>query len=159
MKMYSKSVFSLVVTAAFACAMLQPAAAAEKVCPKVDSPPSGTIKAQGKTIGFIVGVRWGEGTLTLNDGSQHKFTLSGAKLIETGVATVAIEGEVYNLKRLEDFPGDYGAISGGLTIIKGIAGGAVLSNDHCVYISVKSETQGIRLSAPAPTGVLIKLVK
>ncbi len=159
MKLQSKSVFSLVVTAAFICGMLQPASAAEKVCPKVDSPPSGTIKAQAKTVGFIVGVRWGEGTLTLNDGSQHKFTFSGAKLVETGAATVAIEGEVYNLKRLEDFPGDYGTISGGLTLIKGVVGGAVLSNSNCVYIRAKAESEGVRLSAPAPGGVLVKFAE
>jgi hypothetical protein len=61
-------------------------AAAEDDCPKGDLPVTGTAEGRATTVGFIVGARWGEGTLTLNDGSQHKFTGKGAKLIETGVA-------------------------------------------------------------------------
>ena len=138
-------------------AMLQSAAAAEKDCPKGDLPVSATIEGRATTVGWIVGVRWGEGTLTLNDGSQHKFTGSGAKLLETGVAEVTFNGNVYNLEKLEDFEGDYAAVSGGLTIIEGVAGGAVLNNDNCVYINVDMESEGLRLSAPAPGGLLIKL--
>ncbi len=157
MKFQSKSVCSILAAAALSCTMLQSAAAAEKDCPKGDLPVLGTIKARVTTVGFIVGVRWGEGTLTLNDESQHKFTGSGAKLLETGVAEVTFKGNVYNLEKLEDFEGDYAAVSGGLTVIKGIVGGAVLSNGNCVYIHAKAESEGIRLSAPAPGGVLIKL--
>ena len=143
--------------AALVFAMLSPAAAAEKDCPEGDLPVSGTIEGRATTVGYIVGVRWGEGTLTLNDGSPHKFTGSGVKLLETGVAKVTFKGNVYNLEKLEDFEGDYAAVSGGLTVIKGIAGGAVLNNDNCVYIHVDMESEGVRLSAPAPGGVLFKL--
>ena len=135
----------------------EPVAAAEKECPKGDLPVAGTVEGHATTVGFIVGVRWGEGILNLEDGSQHKFTAKGAKLLETGVAEVTFKGQIYNLEKLEDFEGDYGAVSGGLTIIKGITGGAVLSNDNCVYINVEAESEGVRLSAPAPGGVLITL--
>ena len=138
-------------------AMLQSAGAAEKDCPTGDLPVAGTIEGRATTVGYIVGVRWGEGTLTLNDGSQHKFTGSGAKLLETGVAEVTFKGNLYNLENLEDFEGDYAAVSTGLTVIEGITGGAVLNNDNCVYINVDIESEGVRLSAPAPGGVLIKL--
>jgi hypothetical protein len=137
-------------------ATLQSAQAAEKDCPEGDLPVSATIEGRATTVGWIVGVRWGEGTLTLNDDSQHKFTGSGAKLLETGVAEVIFKGNVYNLEKLEDFEGDYVAVSGGLTVIKGVAGGAMLSNDNCVYINVDIESEGVRLSAPAPSGILIK---
>ncbi len=132
-------------------------AAAGKDCPKGDLPVSGTIEGRVTTVGFIVGVRWGEGTLTLNDGSQHKFTGSGAKLLETGAAEVTFKGNVYNLEKIENFEGDFAAVSGGLTVIKGLTGGAVLNNGNCVYINVEIESKGVRLSAPAPGGVLIKL--
>jgi len=58
---------------------------------------------------------------------------------------------------IEDFAGDYGAVSGGLTVIKGLDAGALLSNDNCVYINADSESEGVRMSAPAPSGILIKL--
>jgi hypothetical protein len=132
-------------------------APAEEHCPKGDLPIAGTVEGRATTVGFIVGARWGEGTLTLNDGSQHKFTGKGAKLIETGVAEVTFKGNVYNLEKLEHFEGDYAAVSGGLTVIKGLDAGAVLKNDNCVYINVDTETEGLRLSAPAPGGVWISL--
>ncbi len=95
--------------------------------------------------------------MTLDDGSQRKFTGSGAKLLETGTAEVTFKGNVYNLEKLEDFEGDFAAVSGGLTAIKGVTGGAVHNNDNCVYIYVDIESKGVRLSAPAPGGMLIKL--
>jgi len=44
-----------------------------------------------------------------------------------------------------------------LTVIKGLDAGALLKNDKCVYLNVDMESEGVRLSAPAPSGVLIKL--
>jgi hypothetical protein len=140
----------------FAIAPLAPALA-EDDCPKGDLPVAGTVEGRATTVGFIVSARWGEGTLTLNDGTEHKFTGEGVKLIETGAAEVTFKGKVYNLAKLEDFEGDYGAVSGGLTVIKGLDAGAVLSNDNCVYINLDVESEGLRLSAPAPGGILIKL--
>jgi hypothetical protein len=139
----------------FTALQVGPALAQE--CPKGDLPVSGTIEARATTVGFIVGARWGEGTLTLNDGSQHKFTGKGAKLLETGAAEVKFKGKVFNLEKLEDFNGDYAAVSAGLTVIKGLDAGELLNNDKCVYINVETESEGLRLSAPAMGGVLIKL--
>lgn len=147
------SLFAMALT--FAALPVAPAIA-EDDCPKGDLPVAGTVEGRATTAGWIVGVRWGEGTLTLNDGSQHKFTGSGAKLLETGAAEVTFKGKVHNLAEPDDFEGDYGALSGGLTVIEGLDAGAVLKNDNCVYISVDIESEGVRLSAPAPSGILIK---
>jgi hypothetical protein len=146
----------IAVALTFATLQTSPALA-EDHCPKGDLPVAGTVEGRATTVGWIVGARWGEGTLTLNDGSQHKFTGSGVKLLETGVAEITFKGNVYNLEKLEDFEGDYAAVSGGLTIIEGVAGGAMLKNDNCVYMNVDIESEGLRLSAPAPGGVLISL--
>ena len=133
-----------------------PSVAQEKDCPDVEPVLAGTVKGTMTTAGFIVGARWGEGTLILNDGTVRDFNASGAKLLEIGVAEVQFTGNVYNLEKLENFPGDYAAISQGLTLIEGITGSAVLTNENCVYIEVDAESQGVRLSAPAPGGVLIE---
>ena len=42
-----------------------------------------------------------------------------------------IEGRA-TLEKLEDLDGDYAAVSGGLTVIKGLDAGALLKNDKCV---------------------------
>ena len=135
----------LSVGAAFSAAVLA-FATLQSVAAKSDLQAVGTVEGHATTLGFIVGVRWGEGILNLEDGSQHKFTAKGAKLLETGVAEVNFKDHVYNLEKFEDFKGDYGAVSGGLTVIKGITGRAVLSNDNCVYINVEAESEGVRLA-------------
>ena len=153
---FSKSLaVGLAAVGLLAVAALPAEAQDEQDCPTGDLPQSGTITAEATTVGFIVGVRWGEGVLTLNDGSEHKFHFEGAKIIETGAAKVHITGKVFNLEKPEDFPGDYAAIAGGLTVIKGITGGAIMKNKNCVYINAEAESEGLRLSAPAPGGVLV----
>ena len=42
-------------------------------------------------------------------------------------------------------------------VSSGVAGGAMLKNENCVYLNVDIESEGLRLSAPAPGGVLISL--
>ncbi len=106
-------------------------------------------------VGFLLGVRWGEGVLTLNDGFQLSFDVSGAKLLETGFATANFEGEVYNLTNLEDFEGTYWGASTKITVIKG-KGELQTNNANCVFIRARSMGGGLQLSGPAPEGLSIK---
>ena len=41
---------------------------------KVKLVKAGTLEVKGGTVGFLVGFRWGTGTLTLNDGTKLKFS-------------------------------------------------------------------------------------
>jgi len=64
-------------------------------------------------------------------------------------------GDVYNLRRVEDFPGTYAAVAAGATV----AGGgdlAVLQNQNGVQIYVHSTTQGLKLNLFA-NGVAVAL--
>ena len=148
-----------VLAAVIALVSAGPSIAEDRNCPDVEPVLAGTVKGTMSTAGFIVGIRWGEGTLILNDGTTRDFNASGAKLLETGVAEVQFTGNVYNLDKLEDFPGDYSAVGQSLTLIEGLTGSAVLTNKNCVYIEVDAESQGVRLSAPAPGGVLIEFAE
>ncbi len=134
-----------------------PAMAADD-CPTGDQmTKSGTLSGWGKSAGWIVGARWGQGTLVLNDGSEHEFTFNGAKLLETGIAEADFVGNVYNLSNIEDFAGDFATVSQGFTLVEGITGAAVLKNDNCVFIEVDVKSKGVRVSAPAPGSVVVKL--
>ena len=117
---------------------------------------SGTLKAHVSRVGFLVGVRWGEGTLTLNNGEQHNFDILGSKLLETGIADMDLEGEVHNLKNVEDFAGVYFGSAAAAALVKG-KGEVRLNNSKCVFIRAKGAMTGVQLSAPAPEGVQIKL--
>ena len=124
-------------------------------CDRENLVQSGTIQAHVTRVGFLVGVRWGDGILTLNNGAQHKFDMLGLKLVETGVAEMDLKGEIYNLKKLEDFESVYYGSSAAATLVKG-KGEAMANNSKCVFIRARATTAGVQLSAPAPGGVQIK---
>jgi len=117
---------------------------------------SGTLDGTGDSIGWIAGVDWGSGTLTLNDGTQHKFHYRGVKGLETGLAHASFKGEVYNLQNIEDFIGVYYGAGQNFDLIVG-KGQYVLNNSKCVVIKVTAKTEGVQLSAPGPGGVHVQL--
>jgi len=45
---------------------------------KVKLVKAGTLEVKGGTVGFLIGFRWGTGTLTLNNGTKLKFSFKGA---------------------------------------------------------------------------------
>ena len=68
---------------------------------------AGTVAGEGKSIGFIIGYRWGAGEITLNDGRIFKFKAKGGKLIEFGANKVTFTGTIYNMNTIDDFAGVY----------------------------------------------------
>src|SRR5262245_23540161 len=52
---------------------------------------------------------WGKGTLTLIDGTTRTFSVSGLGIRgnEGSIFDLEAKGEVYDLTRIEDFPGTY----------------------------------------------------
>jgi hypothetical protein len=65
-------------------------------------------------------------------------------LIGIGVTTINAQGDVYNLQKLDDFPGTYYGVEAGATVIKGSAG-LVLKNSSGVVLNLKSEQTGAAL--------------
>jgi hypothetical protein len=120
---------------------------------KVKLVKAGTLEVKGGSVGFLVGFRWGTGTLTLNNGTKLKFSFKGLKALETGAAEIKAVGTVYNLKKPADFEGTFTGFSGGMTLGKELFGFINLENSRGVIVSVKSANKGVRLSAPGPGGV------
>ena len=89
---------------------------------KVKLVKAGTLEVKGGTVGFLVGFRWGTGTLTLNNGTKLKFSFRGLKVLETGAVEIKAVGTVYNLKKPADFEGTFTGFSGGMTIAKELFG-------------------------------------
>jgi hypothetical protein len=116
--------------------------------------PSGTVTMTSKSVAIGVGVTWGEGTLTYM-GKEYKFGVTGLSVIDVGVTSVTVTGEVYNLNKVEDFPGNYASAQAGATL----AGGGSLQamkNQNGVEMRLKSTQQGLRLTL-APEGVKIEM--
>lgn len=116
--------------------------------------PDGTIDLAGGSVAAGVGYVWGKGSLNYM-GQKREFKLSGISIVDVGIAHITAAGDVYHLKDIHDFDGNYTAVTAGLTI----AGGgsvAVLRNEHGVVIKLHATTEGLRFNLSA-NGVSIKL--
>ena len=145
--------------AAILLAMSSAAVAQEtKTCEGRELVQAGTFEAVAKTAGILIGARWGSGTLTLDSGETYFFSFKGAKLLDIGASETRISGTVYNLEKIEDFPGTFLGIGGGMTVITKGLGGVSITNGKCVVLNAKvSETSGLRATSPVgPGGVKVE---
>ena len=120
----------------------------------VDEKPDATIEFSGGSAAVGVGVKWANGTLHYQ-GQDYPFHLSGFRLLDLGGSEVKGTGEVYHLAKVDDFTGDYGAVSAGATVDRG-EGSAAMQNQHGVVIKMRSNTKGVEFNASVEA-VSIKL--
>ena len=116
--------------------------------------PVATLKLSGKSVAAGVGISWGKGTLTYK-GKQHAFSVDGLSVGDVGVSTVDATGNVYHLKKLEDFEGQYTAVSAGAAVAGG-AGASTMKNANGVVINLHAMTRGVKFKLGVD-GVKIKL--
>jgi len=123
-----------VIAAALLCASL---ALAE------DSAESVTVKLHGGSTAAGVGVNWGHGILTF-EGYQYPFSVRGLTIGDVGANGFTGSGSVHNLKRAEDFNGNYAGLGAGLTIA---GGGSVVTmrNQNGVTINLILTTRGLKV--------------
>jgi len=121
-------------------------------------PVSAKVTGHVKTIGFMVSARWGDGFLTLDNGEKRRFHLVGAKALETGVAANDFEGEVYNLKNVDDFAGTYYGASTNINLGKLGKGEGIVNNARCVIVKLRMTGAGLKVSGPAPGGVEVSFI-
>ncbi len=118
--------------------------------------PSGTIVIDETQIMWIVGGDIGGGTLQFQ-GQSYKFKMDGVKLGGFGAHKVKLDGDVYGLENIADFPGVYGEAEAGFTVADAGKGDAWFKNDKGVHIRLKSpESKGLAL-AVGVDGIDIRL--
>src|SRR5262245_1859756 len=94
---------------------------------------SGTLTVTATSIAAGIGWSWGSGTLTLLDGVQHQFKVGGLDVVAVGIKQATGVGYVYNLKKIEDFEGQYVKVAIGVAVGGG-AGATSMRNDKGVVI-------------------------
>ena len=119
-----------------------------------EGPPSGKVSMESKSVALGVGVSWGDGKLTYQ-GKEHVFSVDGLSVVDLGVSKVTATGEVFNLKKLSDFSGNYVAGQAGAGVGGG-AGAIVMKNQHGVVMKLTGTGTGVRLTAGAK-GLDVKL--
>lgn len=125
------------------------------------TPPrlAGNIAFSTKSIGFIVGVEWGSGTVTLRGGRVLRLRVRTLKAGMIGLEAVQAAGRVYNLdpRRPGDIAGTYASIGGGITVGGGV-GGQRMKNEKGVIIEIEETAQGLAAKMAA-AGVAIELAR
>lgn len=82
-----------------------PAAAQTRA--RSDPNPDGSIEIEQVRVGALaLGASVGGGRLRFR-GEEHRFNVRGIEFGTLGVSTLSARGEVFNLRRLEDFAGRY----------------------------------------------------
>ena len=118
---------------------------------------SGTVTVTATSVAVGIGWSWGSGTLTLLDGSEHRFKIDGLDIVAVGIKQATGVGHVYNLKKLEDFEGKYIKATAGATVGGG-AGATSMRNDKGVVINLTGVGQGVDFRL-AVSGMDVTLVK
>ena len=108
-----------------------------------DRTPDATVDLSGVSVAVGVGVDWAKGTLHFK-GQDVPVKVKGLSLMRVGASKMSASGEVYNLKELSEFAGNYSAVAAGAAL----AGGgsvAAMKNDHGVVMHLRSTTVGADL--------------
>jgi hypothetical protein len=108
-----------------------------------DRTADATVDLTAASVAAGVGVDWGQGTLHYN-GRDIPVKVKGLSLVRVGASKITASGEVYNLKQLSDFGGNYSAVAAGAALAGG-AGVAAMRNEHGVVMQLHSTTVGVDL--------------
>ena len=118
--------------------------------------PDATVKMTGKSLSAGVGYSWGNGVLTYQ-GKDYPFSISGFSAGDIGFNVAELSGEVFNLKDLADFNGNYTSFAAGITVAGG-GSGATMRNQNGVVINVWATTQGLMFKLGVD-GMKVELTK
>lgn len=118
--------------------------------------PDATIRFSQGQVAVGIGYSWGDGVLTYQV-KEYPFKIKGLSVVDVGVSKVDANGEVFNLKKLEDFNGTYTTVSAEATLAGG-AGVITMKNQNGVTIKVFALTKGVNFKL-ALEGVKLTLKK
>jgi hypothetical protein len=121
-----------------------------------DKKPDATLTMSEGQVALGIGYSWGKGVLTYQ-GKEYPFKVKGISVVDIGITKATSMGKVYNLKKLEDFNGNYTAASAEGTIAGG-AGALTMKNQNGVVIDLVSTTAGVNLKLSVE-GVSLTLEK
>jgi len=114
-----------------------------KVAPAATQVPDGTVKITSRLVAFGIGLSGGEGVLTYQ-GRDYSFTFKATGLfrdVEEGITAAELSGQVFNLKNLADFGGNYQKVESEASD----AGGgtrATMKNQNGVVVNLVSTIEG-----------------
>src|SRR5215467_9810822 len=112
------------------------------------SAPDATLRMSIGGFHLGIGGSSGSGTLTYR-GKNYPFRVSGVAIGRVGVTSSSAVGDVFNLRHLQDFNGNYtvsGAGTRGVTLGAGRTG-TIMSNQAGVIVRISSTQKGVAVNA------------
>jgi hypothetical protein len=107
--------------------------------------PTGTVTMDATSVVVGIGVSRGDGVLTFQD-EDHAFKVSGLSLVGIGGSSISATGTVFNLEKIEDFPGTWVEVSGDAVLGLASAGGLTMRKGD-VYMTLTGSQKGAKISA------------
>jgi hypothetical protein len=105
--------------------------------------PDGTLKITSRMASPGVGLSWGDGVLTYK-GRDYPFVFKASGLfrdVESEMTGAELSGQVFNLKNLEDFSGNYQKVESHESVSGG-ASRATIKNQKGVEVNLVSKIEG-----------------
>jgi len=111
-----------------------------------DPVKSGTVVIDETQVSLILGGDMGGGVVVMGEESRT-FKTTGIKLGGVGVHKLHLTGNVYDMKKIEDFGGVYAAAQMGATLGYASKNAIWLENDKGVKLNLKSsDAEGVALA-------------
>ncbi len=132
------------VCAVAACSLLSAATDAQDA-KKPDLKKSGTIEIEQYQVALLYSGNLGGGKLTFNN-KVYPFTIGGLGIGGIGASKIEAIGTVYNLRKIEDFPGAYGQARWGYAAGEKSDGVLWLENPDGIAIELKAKRTGAALA-------------
>ena len=152
---YMKKIAVLIIALALT-GPLAHAAKKETSSTKSHDKPDATVQLSSGSFAAGIGFSWGKGTLTYK-GKDYPISVNGLALGKVGISKATASGEVYGLKDLKSFDGNYTSAGVGMTLAGGRSGVA-MKNQNGVKIVVSSTTRGFDVTI-GTGGVTMKIKK
>lgn len=115
-----------------------------------------TIRLTSGSVAAGIGWSWGSGVLTYK-GKEYPISVKGLSLGKVGITKATASGEVFHLKTLKDFDGNYTAAGAGITLAGGRSA-VTMKNQNGVRVRVISTNKGADITLGGG-GVELKIKK
>ena len=106
--------------------------------------PVGTISIDMTSVAVGVGFSSGSGVLRYN-GQRYLFKIDGLSVGGVGIASISAVGNVYHMRNVSQFAGNYAAAGAGIALAGGRAG-LTMQNQNGVVINLYAVQQGVELN-------------
>jgi len=106
--------------------------------------PIGSVSIDMTSVAAGIGFSSGSGVLRF-EGKRHLFKIDGLSVGNVGIASISAVGNVYNMKNISQFAGNYAAVGAGIALAGGAAG-LKMQNQSGVIINLYAVQQGVQLN-------------